>query len=440
VREIIAKRILTFNLKNMKKILTIIMLFGVICGYAQNTPRYAASTKTWTFGTQTWSDVIRIPECNKNDFKNSSKEPQCRSYTSGGKTYYYYNWQYVTKNVATLCPSSWRVPTQSDFDVLVHNTTGAALAAAWGFGGLAGGSSMRNESTHAYYWSSTEHLSGYAYDLRYADDGTLEVNYYGEAYGFQIRCVKFPDGKTGKNTEGSKTNGQKQQAKEQKTGGQKQQTEEQKTDGQKQPPKEQETDGQKQQTEEQKPDGQKQQAEGQTTGGQKQPPKGQKTDGQKGKTPPHAASTKIWTFGTQTWSDAIQMPECNKKDFRFSNTKLECRNYDKDGKTWFYYNWLFVEANKTKMCPSPWRVPTKTDMETLKSNSNGGTLADAWGYGGYAAGGDSMRNVNLQASYWSSTEYSSGSPGAIYLIYFGDILRVEYDTSKSCGLQVRCVK
>jgi hypothetical protein len=170
--------------------LTILMLFGVICGYAQNTPPHAASTKTWTFGTQTWSDAIRVPGCNKKDFKHSSKEPHCRSYTSGGKTFYYYNFPYVAKNAATLCPLPWIVPSQSDFEDLMQNTTEKALAAAWGFGGLAGGSDMRNENTHAYYWSTTEHFSGYAYDLRYADDGALEVNYYSEAYGFQIRCVK----------------------------------------------------------------------------------------------------------------------------------------------------------------------------------------------------------------------------------------------------------
>jgi hypothetical protein len=36
----------------MKKLLTIVMLFGVMGGYAQNTPNYATSTQTWVFGTQ----------------------------------------------------------------------------------------------------------------------------------------------------------------------------------------------------------------------------------------------------------------------------------------------------------------------------------------------------------------------------------------------------
>jgi hypothetical protein len=171
------------------KILTILMLFGVIGGYAQYTPPHAASTKTWTFGNYIWSDVIRIPECNKEAFSESYTEPQCRSYTSGEKTYYYYNWSYITKNAATLCPSSWRVPTQSDFDVLVRNTTGAALAAAWGFGGYADDGSMEGVSMTATYWSSTEDSKNFAHNLYYYS-GALGVNDTGKYYGSQIRCVK----------------------------------------------------------------------------------------------------------------------------------------------------------------------------------------------------------------------------------------------------------
>jgi hypothetical protein len=65
----------------MKKILIILMLCGVCYSYAQDTPRYAASTKTWVFGYQIWSDAIQIPSCNKSSFKVSFTEPDCRSYT-----------------------------------------------------------------------------------------------------------------------------------------------------------------------------------------------------------------------------------------------------------------------------------------------------------------------------------------------------------------------
>jgi hypothetical protein len=69
------------------------------------TPPYAASTLIWTFGEQQWSDAIRIPACNKtSSFTDSYTEPQCRSYTSGTNTWYYYNWPYVVANPSTMCP------------------------------------------------------------------------------------------------------------------------------------------------------------------------------------------------------------------------------------------------------------------------------------------------------------------------------------------------
>jgi hypothetical protein len=68
----------------MKKLITLIMLCGLVSAYAQNTPPHAASTATWVIGDQTWSDAIHIPACDKKDFKESETAPRCRSYTSAG--------------------------------------------------------------------------------------------------------------------------------------------------------------------------------------------------------------------------------------------------------------------------------------------------------------------------------------------------------------------
>ena len=170
----------------------------VFAGYSKDlynessdTPPHAASTGTWTFGKQTWSDAIRIPECNKSSFADSNTDPQCRSYTQDGNTWYYYNWPYVNKHAATLCPSPWRVPAEADFEILSGNTNGAALSNAWGYGGYANGSSMSSVSSNATYWSSTQVSSNtnYAYYLLYGSGG-LYVNFTNEYYGFQVRCVK----------------------------------------------------------------------------------------------------------------------------------------------------------------------------------------------------------------------------------------------------------
>jgi hypothetical protein len=158
---------------------------------ALTTPPNAASTQTWVFGEQTWSDAIQIPDCNKTDFTNDYNNPQCRSYTSD-KLRYYYNWAYVNQNAATLCPSPWRVPSQADFNMLVSNTTASTLHSDWGFGGYCMSSgSVSYQGTSAYYWSSTENSSStnnayflsYTSSIFYSQDNTYKNS------GLQVRCV-----------------------------------------------------------------------------------------------------------------------------------------------------------------------------------------------------------------------------------------------------------
>jgi hypothetical protein len=158
-----------------------------------NPPPHAASSYVWQFGTSTltWSDAIHIPECNKSSFSNSDTSPQCRSYTSGTSTWYYYNWPYVNKNASLLCPSPWRVPAHSDLSLLAIDFAAAIVSTAWGCGGHAGGSSMYYVSTYGYDWSSEEYSSGSngAYYLYYYS-GNLNVSYAAKYIGFQVRCVR----------------------------------------------------------------------------------------------------------------------------------------------------------------------------------------------------------------------------------------------------------
>jgi hypothetical protein len=150
------------------------------------------------------------------------------------------------------------------------------------------------------------------------------------------------------------------------------------------------------------------------------------------------AGTHTWTFGssTLTWSDAIHIPECNKDDFSNSDTEPRCRSYTEGGHTWYYYNWPYVIANPSLLCPSPWRVPTKSDFEALQGATDGATLTSSWGYGG-CANGSSMEFVGSLADYWSSTEYNSSY--AYYMYYYNTYLSVT-SRLKYYGSQVRCVK
>jgi hypothetical protein len=154
-------------------------------------PPYAASTHTWTFDNQTWSDAIQIPECNKNDFEAHWTEPRCRSYTSGTNTWYYYNWPYVDANKSTMCPSPWRVPGQGDFAALTNNTTYDVLINAWGLGGYANGTSMSDVSTEATYWSTLSYGGddSRAHIMAYHSSNLYMTNTY-KNFGLQVRCVQ----------------------------------------------------------------------------------------------------------------------------------------------------------------------------------------------------------------------------------------------------------
>jgi hypothetical protein len=164
-------------------------LFGCMPVAAQNTPPHAASTKTWEFGNLTWSDAIQVPGCNKNAFAESLTQAQCRSYTSGTSTWYYYNWPYVDANKSVMCPSPWRVPAPADFHILADHATDAALISAWGVGGLAHGSGIFNAGSTGYYWTAEQLGSNSAYYLDYSS-GYLHISQYYKHYGRQVRCVK----------------------------------------------------------------------------------------------------------------------------------------------------------------------------------------------------------------------------------------------------------
>jgi uncharacterized protein (TIGR02145 family) len=60
-----------------------------------------------------------------------------------------------------------------------------------GYGGNANGSSMNNTDTNAYYWSSTENDSYYAYFLNFNSYGYVNPQFdLYKCYGRQVRCVK----------------------------------------------------------------------------------------------------------------------------------------------------------------------------------------------------------------------------------------------------------
>jgi hypothetical protein len=157
-----------------------------------------------------------------------------------------------------------------------------------------------------------------------------------------------------------------------------------------------------------------------------------------GDTPLYAASAQTWTFGNQTWSDAIHCPECNRETFEgYYPFEPRCRSYTADGKTWYYYDFAYVYFNKNALCPSPWRVPSREDFETLVGNTDNPTLVSEWGYGG-SAFESFVSYMDSFAGYWSSTE-NIGSQ-VFYLSYSDHVNLGLSVTYGGYGFQVRCVR
>jgi hypothetical protein len=152
---------------------------------------YAASAQTWSFGSLTWSDAIHIPDCNKTSYADSYDDPQCRSITKGGTTWYYYNWSYVNRSASTLCPPPWRVPALDDFKDLASHTAPPTLQNEWGYGGYASSSESSCSAVAANYWSCTPYDNYNAYCLWYHKAGNVDPrNATGTNLGLQVRCVK----------------------------------------------------------------------------------------------------------------------------------------------------------------------------------------------------------------------------------------------------------
>jgi uncharacterized protein (TIGR02145 family) len=173
-------------------------------------PPYAESAKTWTVGTQIWSDFIIDPACDHDAFANTSKVMECRSHVLNGKKLFYFNRAYVWLKRAAICPSPWRLPLIEDFvdlDVALGGTGEArATTSAWidatyvgiwgatrgaGFAGApCEANTMCNLGGPDYIWSNTTNQYGGAYALvlrANAEVAWLVPNYQP---GYRVRCVK----------------------------------------------------------------------------------------------------------------------------------------------------------------------------------------------------------------------------------------------------------
>ena len=201
--------------------------------------------KTVTIGTQTWmaenlnyayTDVPykrldytsdSTSWCYKDDANNCSKYG--RLYTWAAAMDSVGTWSTNGKGcglgttcsptypVRGVCPDGWHLPTKAEFETL-FTAVGGKLSAGeklkstsgWNdyYGGSGNGTDAfafsalpagdrnddggyGNEGDYAYFWSSTESNSIYAYNMfLYYYTGSANLNDYDKDYGFFVRCLK----------------------------------------------------------------------------------------------------------------------------------------------------------------------------------------------------------------------------------------------------------
>jgi uncharacterized protein (TIGR02145 family) len=164
------------------------------------------------------NDRTVIPIITEGKYWGKAYTPACCYYMNqkknAGSYGVLYNW--YTVQSGKLCPTGWHVPSDQDWEVLINEVGGEAIAGGhlkeigfvhWsspnylatdkvGFAGLPGGYRLPNgsfccEENYGFYWSSTEFSSDAALfiDFYYASNG-IGKNDSRKSFGFSVRCIK----------------------------------------------------------------------------------------------------------------------------------------------------------------------------------------------------------------------------------------------------------
>ena len=183
-----------------------------------------------TLGTQTWMEEnLRVLHYRNGDpVQNVTDNTQWSNLTTGAYCWYsndstqykniygaLYN-NYVVTDARNICPTNWRIPTQSDWNTLQSYLGGSAIAGGklkeagtthWyapndaatdesRFSSLPGGDRAPSGPFEvigqtAEFWTSTEANpnKAYAYFLSF-EAGGLYNNQFDKKYGLSVRCIK----------------------------------------------------------------------------------------------------------------------------------------------------------------------------------------------------------------------------------------------------------
>ena len=185
--------------------------------------------KTVSIGTQTWMAQNLNYKTESNSYCYNGEESNCSKYgrlytwaaamdsvgswSANGKGCGYGKTCSPTYPVRGVCPEGWHLPTQTEWNTLFtavggQSTAGKMLKSTSGWnssgngtdaysfsalpaGGRGGNGHFNYEGNNAYFWSSTDDNSYYAYSMiLYYNGDYAGLDDGNEGYGFSVRCVK----------------------------------------------------------------------------------------------------------------------------------------------------------------------------------------------------------------------------------------------------------
>ena len=183
------------------------------CEYGELTDdRDGQTYKTVKIGDQWWMAENLNYETDNSFCYNDSAEyamDSAGTWSTNGKGCGYNKTCSPTYPVRGVCPDGWHLPSQTERNTLITAVGGSSVAGtklkstsgwynngngtdAFSFSALpAGGRDYNDEGYSAYFWSSTENGSYYAFHMcfdYYYDNAVLGSHY--KNYGKSVRCIK----------------------------------------------------------------------------------------------------------------------------------------------------------------------------------------------------------------------------------------------------------
>jgi hypothetical protein len=146
-------------------------------------------------------------------------------------------------------------------------------------------------------------------------------------------------------------------------------------------------------------------------------------------------SSSTYALGTQKWSSPVTVTYCNKTTYSVPTSAPYSSDCRSNGSYGNLFSWCMVVQYAAVLCPSPWRVPTLTDMQYVSSNFSSG-----WGgtNGGYCDNIGTLLHTGLDGRHWSSTEEE---PSYSYYLYYLENVQTEvFHQYKFIGYTLRCVQ